>query len=87
MAKSLNKKLNFLYDNDQIVLYYNANNKIAFKTIKGNTVIENTTYTPVSLKMGTDQPLDEYLGTIEHWYGNYFVATGYQTIKNNYLFQ
>lgn len=85
ITKYLNKKLNFLYDSDEIILYYNANNKVAFKTIKGSTVIENTTYTPISPKMGTDQPLEEYLGTIEHWYGDYFIATGYQTVKNNYL--
>ena len=85
ITKYLNRKLNCLFENDEIVLYYNANNKVAFKTIKGNTIIENTAYTTLVPKRSNDQPYDEYLGTIEHWYDDYFIATGYQTIRNNYL--
>ena len=85
ITKFLNRKLNCLFENDEIVLYYNANNKIAFKTIKGSTIVENTSYTTLTPKRSNDQPYDEYLGTIEHWYDDYFIATGYQTIRNNYL--
>lgn len=85
ITKYLNRKLNCLIDGEETVLYYNANNKIAFKTIKGSEIIENTTYTTLSPKLGTDQPIDEYLGTIAHWYDDYFIATGYQSIRNNYL--
>ncbi len=85
ITKYLNRKLNCLFENDETVLYYNANNKVAFKTIKGNTIIENTAYTTLVPKRSNDQPYDEYLGTIEHWYDDYFIATGYQTIRNNYL--
>lgn len=85
LTKYLNRKLNCLFENEETVLFYNANNKVAFKIIKGNTIVENTSYTPLPLKRGTDQPIDEYLGSIEHWYDDYFIATGYQTIRNNYL--
>lgn len=85
LSKYLNQKLNCLFDGDETVLYYNANNKIAFKTINGNTTVENIAYTSLALKRGTDQPIDEYLGTIEFWYDDYFLATGYQTIRNNHL--
>ena len=85
ITKYLNRKLNCLFENDEIVLYYNANNKIAFKTIQGSTIIDHTSYIALTQKRGADQHLDEYLGTIEHWYGNYFIATGYQTIRNNNL--
>jgi len=85
ITKYLNRKLNCLFENDETVLYYNANNKIAFKTIKGSTIVENTSYTTLVPKRTNDQPYDEYLGTIEHWYDDYFIATGYQTIRNNYL--
>ena len=85
ITKYLNRKLNCLFENDETVLYYNANNKVAFKTIKGNTIVENTSYTTLVPKRSNDQPYDEYLGTIEHWYDDYFIATGYQTIRNNYL--
>jgi hypothetical protein len=85
ITKYLNRKLNILFNNDETVLFYNANNKVAFKTIKGNTIVENTSYTALAPKRNNDQPFDEYLGTIEHWYDDYFIATGYQTIRNNYL--
>lgn len=85
ITKYLNRKLNCYFEGDDIVLFYNANNKIAFKTINGNNILDNTSYTPVVPKRGTDQPIDEYLGTIEYWYDDYFIATGYQTIRNNYL--
>lgn len=85
LTKYLNRKLNCLFEKDEIVLYYNANNKVAFKTIKGSTIVENTSYTTLVPKRSNDQPYDEYLGTIEHWYDDYFIATGYQTIRNNYL--
>jgi hypothetical protein len=85
LTKYLNRKLNCLFEDDEIVLYYNANNKIAVKTIQGNTIIDHTSYMALTQKRGADQHLDEYLGTIEHWYGNYFIATGYQTIRNNNL--
>jgi hypothetical protein len=86
LTKYLNRKLNCQFENnDEIVLFYNANNKVAFKTIKGNTIVDNTSYTTLVPKRNTDQPYDEYLGTIEHWYDDYFIATGYQTIRNNSL--
>jgi len=85
LTKYLNRKLNCLFEDEETVLFYNANNKVAFKIIKGNTIVENTTYTSLPLKRGTDQPIDEYLGSIEHWYDDYFIATGYQSIRNNYL--
>lgn len=85
ITRYLNRKLNCIFEFDEAVLFYNANNKIAFKTIKGNTIVENTTYTTLTPKRNTDQPLDEYLGTIEYWYDDYYIATGYQTIRNNYL--
>jgi len=86
LTKYLNRKLNCEFENnDEIVLFYNANNKVAFKTIKGNTIVENTSYSTLVPKRNTDQPYNEYLGTIEHWYDDYFIATGYQTIRNNSL--
>jgi hypothetical protein len=85
LTSYLNRKLNCLFDNDEMVLYYNANNKVAFKTIKGSSVVDNTSYTTLVPKLGTDQPVDEYLGTIDYWYDDYCIATGYQTIRNNYM--
>jgi len=85
LTKYLNRKLNCLFEADETVLFYNANNKIAFKTIRGNSVVENTSYTTLAPKRSNDQPIEEYLGSIQYWYDDYFIATGYQTIRNNNL--
>jgi len=85
LTRYLNRKLNCVFEKEETVLFYNANNKIAFKKINGITVVDNTSYTTLPPKRGTDQHLDEYLGSIQHWYDDYFVATGYESIRNNYM--
>jgi hypothetical protein len=85
LTRYLNRKLNCIFDGEETILFYNANNKIAFKKINGAAIIDNTSYTTLPPKRGTDQHLDEYLGSIQHWYDDYFIATGYQSIRNNYM--
>jgi hypothetical protein len=85
LTKYLNRKLNLVPDSSEIILFYNANNKIAFKTISGSAITENTEYTSLVPLRRTDQPVDEYLGTMQYWYSGYFIASGYQTIRNNYM--
>ncbi len=81
----LNKRMNLYPDNDEILLFYNANGKIAYKTIKGTTVVDNTSFTSIAPKRSTDQFVSEYLGSAEYWYGDYFLASGYELLRNNYL--
>ena len=82
----LNRKMNFYLDgDDEIILFYNANSKIAYKTIRRENILESTALTPIAPKRITDQPVSEYLGSIEYWYGNYFIAAGYETLRNNAL--
>jgi hypothetical protein len=81
----LNRKVNFYQDGDEIILFYNANSKIASRVIRENDVVDGTTLAPVAQKRSTDQYISEYLGTIEHWYGDYFLASGYEAIRNNSL--
>lgn len=85
LTKYLNPKLNILFDNTETVLYYNANNKIAFKTIQNGKVLENTSYLQIPPQRPTDKAYEEYLGSIQHWYSDYYIATGYQSIRNNYM--
>jgi hypothetical protein len=79
----LNRKVNFYNDSSSIILFYNANSKIAFKIIQGSTVLENTNFTPIAPKKASDQLISEYLGSIEPWYGDYFLASGYESIRSN----
>ncbi len=81
----LNHKMNYIFDGDEMTLFYNANGKLAVKTIKGPETVEHTEYVTIAPKRQTDEVTSEYLGTMEHWYGKYFLASGYETIRNNFL--
>ncbi len=81
----LNRKLNLYQEKDETYLFYNANAKIAFKTINKSDIVEGTAFTPVAPKRATDQYISEYLGSIEYWYGDYFLVTGYESLRNNNL--
>ena len=81
----LNKRMNLHPDNGELILFYNANGKLAYKTIQGATVVENTSLTPISPKRQTDQLVSEYMSSAEFWYGDYFLASGYSSLRNNYL--
>jgi hypothetical protein len=81
----LNRKMNFFPDQSEIVLFYNANAKIAFKTINKDVVVDATSFTPIAPKRLTDQYVSEYLGEIIPWYSDYFLVSGYETVRNNNL--
>lgn len=81
----LNHKMNYVFNGQEMTLFYNANGKLAVKTISGTETIDNTEYVTIAPKRQTDQVTYEYLGTMEHWYDNYYLASGYQTVRNNYL--
>ncbi|MBK7214165.1 MAG: hypothetical protein IPH88_12875 [Bacteroidales bacterium] len=83
LTNYLNRKMNFYSDSSEMLLFYNANHKLGYKAIKGSEIIENTNFTPIAPKRTTDQFMSEYLGTAEHWYGNYFLMSGYVTLRNS----
>jgi hypothetical protein len=83
LTSYLNRKLNIFPDNDDIVMYFNANGKLAYKVIRESEIVESTSLVPIAPKRATDQFISEYLGSAEHWYGDYFLVTGYESLRNN----
>lgn len=81
----LNRKSNYFHEGEDMHLFYNANAKIAFKTIRKTEVVDGTSFTPIAQKRATDQYINEYLGSIEYWYGDYFLVSGYESLRNNNL--
>ncbi len=81
----LNKKLNLLFNADEIVLFYNANAKIAYKSIIGAEQAEPISYTKIQSRWNTDKLNEEYKGSIEYWYDDFFIVSGYQKIYNDYM--
>jgi hypothetical protein len=87
LTKYINRKLGMLPDKTETVVFYNANKKLSYKVIQKENVIENTASTQVDLLRGTDEIIDEYLGSVQSWYGNNVIVSGYAEIKNNYISQ
>ncbi len=83
----INQKMNFVQEDDVVSIFANVNGKISMKVVSNDDVLEKTSYLNLAAKRGTDQVVNEYLGSIVPWYGKYFLAYGYQTIRNNHLDQ
>lgn len=66
----------------EMVLLYLSEGKVGSKIIKGATETAPVDYSPLALMWPEDKLIAETKGTIRNWHGNYFLAGGYQEIKN-----
>ncbi len=73
----------FFADENEMVLFYNHEGKIVSKVIDGHDDIGPVENTKIATLSHTDVQVETSQGLIEHWYGNYFLASGYQVIRNN----
>jgi hypothetical protein len=78
-------KLVLYNDSDGLALAYNHEGKIAWKQVRENTTVTNLSYANVETSYSKDRVNNEQSSRLVYWYGNYFLASGYQTITNNYL--
>lgn len=72
-------------DVDGLALAYNHEGKIAWKQLQENTTITNISYANIETSYSKDRVSSEQSSRLIKWYANYFLATGYQNITNNYL--
>ena len=81
----LSKRVNVLFDRNDIVLAYNFEGKIGAKIIDGPEVVEGVEYYPLATTYGNDKLITDTKSNMRRWYDNYFIAWGFQTIRNNSL--
>ncbi|MCB0806894.1 MAG: hypothetical protein KDC05_13940 [Bacteroidales bacterium] len=81
----LSNRVNILFDKNDIVLAYNYEGKIGAKIIDGPNVVEGVEYYPLETLYGNDKIISDTKGNMRPWYDNYFLAWGFQTIRNNSL--
>lgn len=81
----LQKKVEVYFDDEDAVLFYNHDGKIVSKAINGNEEIGDEEHTKIAMQFPGDVQMEASQGMIRHWYGNFFVAYGYQTLKNSAL--
>jgi len=71
------------FDDNDVVLSYNYDGKIAAKIIKNSKVVEGVDYFPIETSYIKDKVVSDTKSQMEYWYDHYFIAYGFQTIRNS----
>lgn len=79
------EKIAVFMDEEGLALAYNHDGKIAWKQVKENETVTALSYANIETSYSKDRVNSEQNSRLVHWYGKYFLASGYQTIVNNYL--
>jgi len=82
---NLARRVNVYFTGDEILLAYNREGKISAKIISGPTTIEGVDHFPLETTYINDKVIEDTKSSMVHWYENYFIAYGFQTIRNNSL--
>jgi hypothetical protein len=83
LQKTVSAKINIATFGTSNIVYYLHQGQLTYTILEGNQVIE-----PLNSFRLSSGNLKEVTGTsidskLQKWYGNYYLATGYQLIKNN----
>ena len=79
----LKEKVKVGFDGNQVTLAYNQGGRLRTKVIRGNEVAEGKESVALSAEFGGDKVTKSQNDDVEHWYGNHFLAWGYQRIRND----
>jgi len=82
---NLKNRVNTYFENNEIIMSYNYDGKISAKIINGPEVIEGVEYFPIESTYVNDKVMTDTKSNMAYWYDNYFIAYGFQIIKNNSL--
>jgi len=83
LTMDLRKMVSIYTDNVDIILSYNHEGKVASKILNKGDVIEGVEYYPLEVLFANDRIMEDNKSIMEHWYNNYFLCYGFQTIRNN----
>ncbi len=78
----LSEKVKASIKGDEITLSYSNKGQIFTKIIKGDKVLEDTQSSKITTAIEGDKIKETTSDAIDFWYGNYFIASGYQRINN-----
>ena len=79
------KRVVVFFSGDEVVMAYNREGKISAKIIDGPRVIDGVDNFPLETTYINDKVIEDTRSNMVHWYDNYFLAYGFQTIRNNAL--
>lgn len=78
----LKPRVKALPDGNELLLVYAFNGELKSKVIAAGTVVEGKNTVKIEAAKPNDKIKESYGSGIEYWYNNYFIAYGYQKIKN-----
>lgn len=79
----LQKSVDVYQDGEELAIFYNHEGRIVSKVINGYEQLGNVEKTRIATKYASDVQLEASQGMINHWYGDYFLAYGYQNLRNS----
>ncbi len=85
LSFELKRRGNVFFIGDETVMAYNHNGKISAKIINGSQVVEGVESYPIETTFANDKVTEDTKSNMMPWYDNYFIAYGFQTIRNNSL--
>lgn len=83
LTYNLKARTSFFKDSTDIIMGYNQNGDIVSTIIDGNKILQAPEYLKVETISSSDFVIGNEKSELIHWYDNYFLATGYQRIRNN----
>lgn len=85
LSQTLKPRVLAREDPEGLVLAYISEGKIISKLINGAQTIEAISQSDIAPLSSRDRVFNDSNSIIEHWYNSYFVAYGYQNIRNSYV--
>lgn len=82
LTYDLSEKIKVMFKEDEVVLVYSIGGYINSKVIEGKKVVEGKHKTKIETNYKEDKVKSDGGSSIAYWYDNYFIAYGYQRIKN-----
>jgi hypothetical protein len=82
LSDKLENRVNVIFDGNETIMAFNHEGEITYKVITGGEDQQGLDYVPVESKNPRDKMTSESGSNMMYWYKNYFVAYGYQRIRN-----
>ena len=83
LSMKLLKKVEIFRDNNDLVLFYNQEGNIVSKVVNGYIEVGDVEKIKIATSLTNDVQIEAGSGMIKHWYDGFFIAYGYQTLRNS----
>ncbi len=85
LTMEIKERVSLMPLKDEFLVSYNDDGEIVYKVMNDSTTISEIENLKVKMNYANDKAMSNRSANIDYWYGNYYLAYGIQTIKNNSL--